>query len=176
MRNAVMLMLAAAICLACTREKPKPQQPPFNKVQFMTRGLQTLLSDIDLGATAAKKGRASETRAFAQAFGNDARQMLAGLTAIARAKNVTVPMAVDETKAALKDNLASLPGQVFDRGYLLAMLQDIRWMYAQLDRAAEEDRELASFADKWKPVLAKHEKEAKRVLDREGGSPFGFEP
>ena len=173
-----MLLLAAALCLSCTREKPKPKQPPFDKAQFMTRGIQTLIADVDLGVMAAKKGRVPDTRAFGQAFEHDMREMQAALTALARQKNVAIPTAVEEKKVALKDNLTILPGQVFDRGYLLAMLQDIRWFYAQLGRASEgpADPDLTAFADRWKPVLAKHEKEAKRVIDKLGGFPFGFEP
>ena len=178
MRNAVMLLLAAAMLVSCTREDPKPPRPPFDKAQFLTRGLQTLLSDIDLGAMAAKKGRVAETRAFGQAFERDMREMQSALTAVARRKNVAIPTTVEEKKVALKDNLTILPGQVFDRGYLLAMLQDIRWFEAQFARASEDpaDADLVAFGRRWGPVLDRHEKEAERVLEKLGGSPFGFVP
>ena len=98
------------------------------------------------------------------------------LAAVAARMGVEVPTGLAEKKVALHDNLAILPGQVFDRGYTLAMIQDLRGISSQMQRAANAGNpQLAELSKRYLPILAEEQKAAHAVLQRVGGSPFAFE-
>lgn len=178
MRKAIGVLIAAAIGLACAQqqEASKPAAPPFDPNKFVTQTLLTARSNTTLGAMAAKKGRLDETRELGATMQREQKDMLTALSALAKQKNITVPEGIEPKRVALRDNLAILPGQVFDRGYSLAMIQDLRSMSRQMQRAAQSsDADLRQFARRYRPRLAEQEKSASAVLKRVGGSPFGFE-
>jgi putative membrane protein len=167
----------AALAVGCRHEKPKPQAPSFDAARFIASTLQTSIADTDLGAMAAHRGRLPETRQFGAAMQREQGQLVAALTAMAKRKGVAVPTAVEEKKRALKDNLSILPGQVFDRGYSLAMLQDLNAMIPTFRAAASSgDAEVSAFAKQQLPIITAEQKSAAAVLSRLGGSPFGFVP
>jgi putative membrane protein len=177
MRQFLAFLAVSAIAFGCRHEKPKQGPPPFDRSTFITSTLQASLSNIDLGAMAAHRGRLPVTRQLAAVLHREQSQLLDALTALAKRRNITVPTAVDEKKRALKDNLAILPGQIFDRAYALAMLQDFNAMASSFQRASSSgDRDLEAFANEWRPIVAAEQRSAAALLNQLGGSPFGFVP
>ena len=93
--------------------------------------------------------------------------------AIAQQRQMHLSNAVEPRKVALRENLEILQGQVFDRGYALAMLQDMNAMSAAFQRAAKSnDPALATFATQYLPRIAEQRELAARLLSDLGGSPF----
>jgi len=169
-------VIALLLLGACGKRSTSAAEAPFNGRAFLTQTLLTTLADANLGTMAAKKGRLAETRELGAAMQREQQQLHDAAAAIARRRGIDIPRGIEQKKAALTDNLAILPGQVFDRGYTLAMLQDLRAVSATLDRASRSsDRELAAFAKYWRPILDEREENAERVMKKLGGSPFGFE-
>jgi putative membrane protein len=173
MRKLVVCFAAAAIALGCRHDQSKKQAPPFDGVKFLSAALQSALSDADLGAMASRRGALPETRRFGAVMQREQKRLFDALSAVARSKGIAVPTAVEEKRQALKDNLGILPGQVFDRAYALAMVQDSAAMTDGYRAASYSgDRDFESFGAQNLPIVAAEQKSAAALLDRLGGSPF----
>jgi len=166
------LLVVMLLLCSCTRAKT-PAAPPFDARRFITLSLLTSKADADLGALAAKKGRLPETRQFGDAMHRDQSAMASSLAELARRRNIGMPAGLEEKKVALKDNLTILPGQVFDRGYALAMVQDLDNAIASFNAASSAtDRDVQQFAQQYRATLIARKKDADALLSRLGGSPF----
>ena len=173
----VVLCLAAAFAAACHRRAAEKPAPPFDGHAFITSNLQTFLANNDLGEMAAKRGRVAETREFGATMHREQRQLFDALSAVAQRKNIAIPKGVTEKKAAQKENLSILPGQVFDRAYALAMLQDSNTAARDFQTASAcGDRDIESFAKQNLPLITAEQQKANALLKQLGGSPFGFVP
>lgn len=106
----------------------------------------------------------------------EAAALRADLASLAQRRNLPAPAGPAEKQVALRENLDILPGQVFDRGYSLAMIQDLTGTISALDAAASHDRELGEVGTRHKTSLTEQLKLATAALERVGGSPFGFVP
>jgi hypothetical protein len=167
-----MLLIVAAACSRASRDAAS-----FNPAATVTPVLQTLTSDQELAALAAKRGRNTETRQLGAAFERNLQAMRGELSAIAQRRRLPAAPPLQEKQTALRENLEILPGRVFDQGYALAMVQDMTSLSATLDRLDDaDDAELKQFAAKHRPTVAQQLGESKKLLDLLGGSPFGFTP
>lgn len=176
MQRVLVVVVLGLSFFACAREHAKADAPRFNDRQFFTFVLLTTRADAELAATASKRGRHPETRLLGDTLHHQQQQMYDALAALAQKRHVAVPQGIEERKVALKDNLATLPGQVFDRGYNLAMLQDLRRLRTSLQgAAASNDAELAAYAQQFLPGVQQLEERAGKALEAAGGSPFTFE-
>lgn len=176
MQRALAVITMVLALVQCTREQKADAKPAFDQKQFFTFVLLTARADAQLAVTAAKRGREPETRAFGTALQRQQQQMYDALMPLAQSRHVAIPAGIEERKAALRDNLAILPGQVFDRGYNLAMLQDLRRLRTALQGAtAQQDAQLAAYAKQFLPEVQQMEDAAGKALQASGGSPFQFE-
>jgi predicted outer membrane protein len=174
----IIVILAVAVFAACSTEEKKTTaaSAPFSEKEFVTKTLLTVNSNVQLAAMAVKRGRVEQTRAFGASMLREQQTLQNDLAAVARELGVDAPKGIEEKKVALRDNLSILPGQVFDRGYTLAMLQDLRGISRQMQRASSSSNaRVAQLSKQYLPLLAAEQKAAKAALDRVGGSPFGFE-
>ena len=100
--------------------------------------------------------------------------MRADFAAAAQRRGIALPKGDAEKKVALRDNLAMLPGRVFDQGYALAMFQDTRALL-QMENAADSDAR--NIVTKYDAQLRAHQSDSSRVLSDAGGVPWpAFEP
>jgi predicted outer membrane protein len=167
-----MLLIVAAACSRASRDAA-----PFNPATTVTPVLQTLTSDQQLAALAAKRGRNIETRQLAAAFERNVQAIRGELSAIAQRRKLPAAPPLQEKQTALRENLEILPGRVFDQGYALAMVQDMTSLSATFEQLDDsDDAELKQFAGKHRPTIAQQLAESKKLLDLLGGSPFGFTP
>ena len=167
-------MLVAA---ACSREQARSTQPDPAVVtrNFLVWALQTSMSDADLGTIAARRGYDPETRTLAQQMAHDNAALHSALVILAQQRGIAAPAAVEERRRALKENLLILPGQVFDRGFTLAVAQDSAFMLRGFDRASS-DPAIKQLAARYRPLIAQQRKTSTQILDKIGGSPFGYAP
>jgi len=177
MRRPVIVACVIAITIACHRSTPAQRAQPFDRNTFITTTLQSLLGNNDIGALAAHRGRLPETRQLGATLHREQKQLFAALSEIAQRKRIVIPQSTDEKKIALEENLVTLPGQVFDRAYALAMLQDLNGAIGNFNAAAScGDRDIEAFAKQNLPLLVAEQRSAAALLNRAGGSPFGFVP
>jgi hypothetical protein len=175
MRLTLVTLIGTLMVSACGNARSE-RTPSFDRTQFLTTALNLTLGGADVSALAARRAHETETRALAARTHAEMSALFNQLAAVARREKVPVPGQVEQKKAALRENLAILPGQVFDRGYLLAVVQDSGALLTLMQRAAAEGGDLAQLARGAVPTLAARQKTAQQLLDKLGGSPFGFVP
>jgi hypothetical protein len=175
MRGFARIVCIALLAVACHREAAK--ETPFDANGFLLTTANIALSDADLGDQAARKGRLPETRQLGAAVAGEQRALLAALAPLAQKRKISMPAALEDRRAALHQNLSILPGQVFDRGWALAMVQDYDAMLRGLAAASQSgDDELRAFASRVQPGIAARRKAANELLTRLGGTPFNVAP
>lgn len=133
------------------------------------------MSDADLGTIAARRGYASETRTLAQQMARDNAALHSELVVIAQQHGIAAPAQLEERRRALKENLLTLPGQVFDRAFTLGVAQDSAFMLRGFDRTSA-DPAIKQLAARYRPLIAQQGKTSTQILDSIGGSPFGYAP
>lgn len=176
----VLLILAALAAASCSKQSSASSgkaAPPFTQNGFLTKMLQTTLAAADAGASAARKGHGPELRALGAAMQSEQSQLRAALAPLAQKKGVAVTNDIEPRKAALEDNLNQLVWPQFDRAYSLAAVQDMNAEVAAFnDAASKGDAEVKAFAEQWLPVLRARQKVTVDLLNKLGGSPFGYPP
>jgi len=171
---AIMVLSSAVAAAGCSRGNARAGETAFDPKSFVVSTLQTTISNTDLAVMAARRGRLPETRQLGAIMHRQQGEMQSALAAIAQQKRIAIPGGVEPRKRALKENLQILPGQVFDRGYSLAMVQDLGAMIAAFEKASHsDDPQLAAFARQYLPRLREERDVAAQLLRQLGGSPFG---
>jgi predicted outer membrane protein len=176
MRGFARAVCIALLAAACSRGEAA-KDPPFDAKAFIATTASLALSDVDVGNLAVRKARLPETKQLAAALGNEQRALLAALALVAQHRGVAMPAVLEDRRAALHQNLSILTGQVFDRAWALAMVQDYDALLRALGDAAHSgDDDLRAFASREQPTIAARRKAAGDLLNRLGGSPFNVAP
>jgi predicted outer membrane protein len=178
-RCTAFLILLTLLGAGCRREEAKKPTaaPPFDQTKFINFMLATTLSDTELGASAARRGHGPEVRQLGTDMHREQAQVRNEFAAVAQKKGLPVTNAIEARKAALRDNLAQIQYPHFDRGYVLAMVQDLNAEVAQCTTAAAQgDADVKACAARVLPVLRNRQKVATVLLDKMGGNPFGYPP
>jgi predicted outer membrane protein len=172
-----LFLIATLVTVACSRQETKetPSDPSVVRRNFLIWALNTSMSDADLGTTAARRAYEPQTRTLAQQMARDDAALHSELVRIAQQYGIAAPDALEERRRALKENLLILPGQVFDRGFTLAVAQDSAFMLRGFDRTSS-DPAIKQLAARYRPLIAQQRKTSTQILDRIGGSPFGYAP
>jgi len=135
------------------------------------------MSYAELGALAARRGYGADTRALGQRIAQEQTLLHADLARVAQQSGVAVPAQIEERRLALKENLLALPGQVFDRGFTLAVAQDSALMLRGFDQSGStNDAALKDVARRYRSVIEQEQKNSNQILTSIGGPPFGYSP
>lgn len=175
----LLLLIPALLAGFCAKDAASSSNggTGFDLSAFVTKTLQATLAAANAGASAAKKGHGPELRALGAAMQQEQSQLRAAAVPLAQQKGVAVTNEIDPKKAALKDNLDQLVYPQFDRAYALATVQEMNAQVASFEQAAAKgDAAVKPFADKWLPMLRARQKVAVDLLNKLGGSPFGYPP
>lgn len=166
----------ALLAAACSRGEAA-NDPPFDAKGFLVTTTSLARSDVDLGGLAVRKARLPETRQLAAALSGEQRALLAALAPIAQRRGIAMPAVLEDRRAALHQNLSILPGQVFDRGWVLAMVQDYDALLRGLaDASHSGDEDLRALVGRVQPTVAARRNAAGDLLAKLGGSPFNVAP
>jgi len=177
MRGFARIACIALLAAACHRGEAAKQVPPFDANAFIVATANLARSDVDLGDLALRKARLPETRQLAAIVAVEQRTLLAALAALAQRRKIALPAVLEDRRAALHQNLSILPGQVFDRSWALAMMQDYDVILRGLGDAAKSgDDDLRAFAARVQPTISARRADAGALLARLGGSPFNVAP
>jgi predicted outer membrane protein len=168
----VVLLLISALAAGCSRDHARADVP-FDAKRFVLATNQSTIAGIDLGLMAARRGRRPETRQLGSILHRQEGELRSALLALAQQKQIQVTGVPEPRKVALRENLEMLPGEVFDRGYALAMVQDLDALSASFQQASRSnDRELTTFARQNLPHIREQRARASQLLKQLGGSPF----
>jgi putative membrane protein len=116
------------------------------------------MAEVALGKMAAAKGIDSKVKDFGKMMVMDHSKANNELMAIAKAKNIALPTALDAEHQAKSDSLNKLTGKDFDKAYVKAMVEDHQKTLDLMkgEAANGKDAELKGFATKTAPVVQTH--------------------
>ena len=174
MRRVVRFLCLASWFLSCRGSHPATGQAAANTESLLTSAYLAASGDADVCALAARQARLPETRELGAALQRTLTGVRNDLAAVAQRRGIALPKGLEEKKLALRDNLAMLPGRIFDQGYGLAMFQDTRAMLL-MEKTADAD--VRNIITKYDAELHARQNDASQVIDRAGGLPWpAFEP
>jgi putative membrane protein len=150
------LALAAPAFAAGQQHATSTQVKPTN--EFITAAAQDDMAEMDLGTLAKQKAQSQSVKQLAERLVTDHQNNERQVKQLAQSKNINMPSQVTEKDKALKDHLASLSGQEFDREYVKAMIEGHKEAVADFELAARQhdDSQLQSYAQKTLPILQEH--------------------
>lgn len=165
------VLLTLLFTTAC-REKRQAAPPPFDPDRFVVEAIQIASSNADLGRFAAQRARTTQARQLGTELATGQQALRESLLQVARKRGIAVPAQLQERQLALRDNLSIMPGMVFDRGYSLAMTQELDRLARRFESAAAtKDADFVPLASQV-AALRSEKARAQSVLDSVGGSPF----
>ncbi|MGZ3871625.1 MAG: DUF4142 domain-containing protein [Mucilaginibacter sp.] len=126
--------------------------------KFATDAANGGMAEVALGKLAQQKAVNAQVKNFADMMVTDHTKANDELTAIAKEKNITLPVTVDADHQKKMDDLSKLSGKDFDKAYVDAMVDGHKKTLDLLQNAAKNcsDTTLKAFAAKTAPVVQMH--------------------
>jgi putative membrane protein len=118
------------------------------------------MAEVELGKLAEQKARSPDLKSFGARMVHDHSRADEQLATIAKEQGAAAPQQLDTEHTQMRDRLAKLQGEAFDRAY-------IRMMVAEHDKAAKvfrqeaqmgQDREVKRFARETLAMIEQHDK------------------
>lgn len=136
--------------------------------KFVTEAANGGMAEVELGQLAQQKAQHADVKAFGEMMIKDHSKANDELTALAQAKNITVPATVGAEQQKVKDDLAKKTGRDFDKSYIDEMVKDHEKDVKLFEDASKnlKDAELKAFVDKTLPTLRTHLEHSKSVKDK----------
>ena len=125
------------------------------------------LAEVELSQLAEQKAKSGEVKTFAEHMVRDHTSNNRELETIASKQNVALPKDLDAEHAALRDKLASLKDEAFDKAYIDAMREDHQKMDDLLKSSAGSvsSDELRSYIRKTEPTVEAHLRAANKLRE-----------
>lgn len=126
--------------------------------KFATTVANGGMAEVALGKLALEKSTNATVKEFATMMVSDHGKANEKLAAIAKTKNITLPMAVDEDHQKKMDDLSKLSGKDFDKAYVDAMVDGHKKTLDLMDDESKngKDADLKAFATETAPVVKAH--------------------
>jgi putative membrane protein len=168
MKNGV---LAGAVVLAMTA---MPAHAQYGKAaatkgmtdeHFVTDVAHVGMAEVELGKLANEKGSNDQVKQFGQRMVADHGKAGDELKALAQKKNMSWPTELDAKHKALRDRLAKLSGEGFDRVYIQEMVAGHRnaIMAFRTEAKNGKDPDIKGWAEKTLPTVQEHYKQAQEI-------------
>jgi predicted outer membrane protein len=133
---------------------------------FMEKAAAAGMAEVETGKLAASKAQNPDIKAFGQQMVDDHSKANDELKALASQKGVQLPASLDRKHAGEMKKLEKLTGADFDREYIRNAgtrdHADARKLFQKAQKDAK-DPDVKAFADKYAPVIAKHEEAARSL-------------
>jgi putative membrane protein len=154
-------MLAfAAVLLAASAGSAAAQSDK----DFIAMVMQMNLAEIEMGELAQEKGASEAVREFGQKMIEDHTKANQEASTLAAAEGVTPPAEPTAEAKTMRDELAALSGEAFDRAFAEHMVEDHQKAVDLFkDKADDGDDAVSDFAEKNLPVIQQHLDAAKAL-------------
>jgi len=135
--------------------------------KFATTAAVGGMAEVALGKLALEKSTNAQVKEFATMMVSDHGKINEELMAIAKMKNITLPMTVDEDHQKKMDELSKKTGADFDKGYVSAMVDGHNSTLKLMNDEAKDgkDVDLKAFAAKTAPMVESHLTMIKKIHD-----------
>ena len=130
------------------------------------------MAEVELGNLAKEKAASNDVKQFGDRMVTDHSKANDELKQWAQQKSVTLPAKLDAKHQALRDKLAKLSGEAFDKAYMHEMVTDHQHDVAAFRRESTsgQDPDLKAWAGKTLPTLQEHMKLAQDTATKVGVS------
>ena len=136
---------------------------------FLKKAASGGIAEVELGQLAVERASNPDVKQFAQRMVNDHTKANSQLKQVAAEEHIRLPQGLSARDKAIKDALAKLSGDDFDRAYMKDMVQDHRQDVAEFERESKstQDPAVKGFAMQTLPTLRDHLKEAQRIAPKD---------
>jgi len=126
------------------------------------------MSEVELGKLVQEKATNPAVKEFGAMMIKDHTKANAEMMEIAKSKNITLPVALDNDEQKIKDKLSAKTGVEFDKAYVDDMVDDHKNDIKEFDDASKNltDPELKAFAIKTLPTLKMHLAAIQKIHDQ----------
>lgn len=126
--------------------------------EFATKAAVGGMAEVELGKLALTKATNAQLKEFAKMMVSDHGKANEELMSIAKKKNITLPVAVDEDHQKKMNELDKKSGKDFDKAYAEAMVDGHKKTLKLMQDEAKDgkDAEIKAFASKTTPVVQTH--------------------
>ena len=147
-------VLAAAPAFA--QATPKPVSSTDQ--EFMINTAKAGMAEVELGKLAVQNAGSDQVKTFGQKMVDDHSKKNDELKALAASKNVVLPSEVDPQDKAMRDKLAAMKGEAFDREYMTMMVAGHRKVADSFraEAASGQDVDLKAWVAKTLPGVEEH--------------------
>lgn len=124
------------------------------------------MAEVEMGKIAQSKGTSEQVKSFGQQMIDDHGKALAEVQALAQAKGVTLPTALDARHRREADRLNAMSGTEFDKAYMdRAGVRDHKTVHGKLTKieSSARDPDVKAMASKMKPVVQQHLNSAQQM-------------
>jgi putative membrane protein len=149
------LLFPAGLALAAGGKEGKTSSADE---KFIKQAAQGGMMETELGKIAAEKAGSDKVKEFGRRMDQDHGKVNQELKELAANKGVKLPGRLAGKQKSTVDRLAKLSGEVFDREYMRAMIDDHKEVVEKFQREAQkaDDPQLKQFVSKQLPTLKKH--------------------
>lgn len=171
--KAIAAMCAIAAAPVFAQTKPADAQPVKKGSPDRAFALEAALggmAEVELGNLAKEKAASHDVKQFGDRMVTDHSKANEELKQWAQQKSIGVPPALDAKHKALRDRLAKLSGDAFDKAYMHEMVTDHQQDVAAFKREATagKDADFRAWAAKTLPTLQQHLQMAKVTATKIG--------
>jgi len=134
-------------------------------MEFMKNAAIDGMAEVELGKLAQQNGHSPDVKSFGARMVQDHSRANDQLTNIAKERGVQLPQQLNSEHMAMRDRLAKLQGDAFDRAYIKMMVADHDKDMKEFRRQAQtsQDRELKRFARETLAVVEQHDQLAHNI-------------
>lgn len=158
-----LLAIGSLVPVFAAETKPKAP-PPAEPAAFVQAAFQAGLLELEASRVAMNASSNASVKSFADRMIVDHEKANTELAALAKAKSLTVPTALDADAAKKLKALRDKPARDFDAAYAAQMLDDHTAAVALFQaNISSPDGELAAFVGRTLPVLEHHRHEAENL-------------
>jgi len=129
-----------------------------NDAKFATSVANGGMAEVALGKVAVEKATNPQVKEFAEMMVADHGKANEELMAIAKTKNITLPVAPDDEHQKMAADVSAKSGVEFDKAYVDAMVDGHKKTVSLLEDGAKncKDADLMAFATKTLPTVKAH--------------------
>ncbi|WP_113634663.1 DUF4142 domain-containing protein [Nubsella zeaxanthinifaciens] len=139
-----------------------------NEAEFATNAADAGLAEINFANLAISKTNNADVKMYANMMLKDHGAANDELTALAKSKNISLPVSMSSEHQKNRNELAEKTGADFDKKYLDLMEKDHVKVLAFMEHEAREgtDPDLKAFASKTVPVINAHLNAVRKIKEK----------
>ena len=159
MKNALMaiVVLAVAAAPAFAQAGRPPAATPADQT-FVMNTAKANMAEVEFGKLAAVNASNPDVKKFAQRMVDDHSKSLTDLRALAGSKNIVLPSELDPQDKTMRDKMAPVKGEAFDREYMSMMVAGHTKVVESFrtEMATGTDADVKAWASKTLPAVEAH--------------------